>query len=114
MADTTWAVVSDPVPGRRRFPRQRPGPRIARNCRLRGRTARRAWPGRAYTERTPQAYREYWRVRAHGRHLGRGRRCALEQRRATWRYRRRASKQCTRWTCSGAAPNARLAVGARP
>ena len=108
-ADMTWVVVSDPVPAGATIL----GSGLGRDSAIATRGERRqgaAWP--AYVERTPQAYREYFGYLPKGKvsveytvRLNNAGDFALPPTRVEAMYAP---------DVFGVAPNARLAVGARP
>lgn len=108
-ADMTWVVVSDPVPAGATIL----GSGLGRDSEIAARGERRkgaAWP--AYTERTPQVYREYYAYMPKGSvsveytvRLNNAGDFALPPTRVEAMYAP---------DVFGAAPNARLVVGARP
>ncbi|MBB2920364.1 Ig-like domain-containing alpha-2-macroglobulin family protein [Cupriavidus alkaliphilus] len=108
-ADMTWVVVSDPVPAGATIL----GSGLGRDSAIAARGERRqgaAWP--AYVERTPQAYREYFGYLPKGKvsveytvRLNNAGDFALPPTRVEAMYAP---------DVFGVAPNARLAVGARP
>lgn len=107
-ADMTWVVVSDPVPGGATIL----GSGLGRDSQIATRGERRtgAWP--AFSERTPQAYREYYAHLPKGTatieytvRLNNAGQFALPPTRVEAMYAPEVF---------GAAPNARLTVGQRP
>ncbi|MCY1291162.1 Bacterial Alpha-2-macroglobulin MG10 domain protein [compost metagenome] len=108
-ADMTWVVVSDPVPAGATIL----GSGLGRDSQIATRGERRqgvAWP--AYTERTPQAYREYFGYLPKGTvsveytvRLNNAGEFSLPPSRVEAMYAP---------DVFGVAPNARLVVGARP